>query len=371
VRSASGPATCPPKTHDGDLQASPERLGAAIIRRVGESIRGKNKQVRRLLLKLPLLAAGLPWALAHAQTPLVFAVITTTTVDETRAAWEPFFADMRAATGTAVQGFYAPSYSAAIDALISNRAQLAWLSSKAALDCIEHANVEVFAQMVDSSGSPGYRSIIIARRDSPVSSIEQLLSKPSTYGFAMGEVSSTSGHAMPSYALFVPRGIRPEEHFAPFIRGTHAQTLDAVLRGQVQAGTYNTEELQRLKVAQPARAASLRVLWESALIPKDPLLWRKDLPLSARTRLSAFLFGYGKSAPEKQRLKQMFDLAGFKPSNNQQLKFVLEIEDFKQRSEVLLDPHLSEAQKNERLADLRDRYGRLARALQTSNSAPP
>lgn len=322
--------------------------------------------MRRLLLKLPLVAAAACWPFmpSRAQEPLSFAVITTTTVDETRAAWEPFFADLRAMTGLDVQGLYPATYSAAIDSLVSNKAQLGWLSSKAALDCIERANVEVFGQLVDSSGSPGYRAIVIARRDAPLATLDQLLSKPRTYGFAMGEVSSTSGHAMPSYALFVPRGIRPEEHFVPFIRGTHSQTLDAVLRGQVHAGTYNTEELQRLKASQPARAASLRVLWESALIPKDPLLWRKDLPLSVRTRLSQFLFGYGKSASEKLRLKQMFDLAGFKPSSNQQLKFVLEIEDFKQRSEVLLDARLSEAQKSERLADLRDRYARLAKALQ-------
>ena len=104
----------------------------------------------------------------------------------------------------------------------------------------------MFGQLIDSGGSPGYRSIIVARRDGPVTSLEQLLSKPRAYGFAMGETSSTSGHAMPSYALFVPRGIQPEEFFVPFIRGNHAQTLDAVLRGQVHAGTYNTEELQRL-----------------------------------------------------------------------------------------------------------------------------
>jgi len=324
--------------------------------------------VRRQFLKLPLLACAplAPWRGARAQGngPLVFAVITTTSVDDTKAAWDPFFADMRTGAGVDVQPFYAPMYSAAIDALVSNRAQIGWLSSKAALDCIERANVEVFGQLVDSAGSPGYRAVIVARRDGPVASLDQLLAKPRTYGFAMGELSSTSGHAMPSYAVFVPRGIHPEEFFVPFIRGTHAQTVDAVLRGQVHAGTYNTEEMQRLKVSQPARAATLRVLWESALIPKDPLLWRKDLPLSVRSRLSTFLFTYGKTPSEKLRLKQMFDLAGFKPSTNQQLKFVLEIEDFKQRSEVLLDSRLTEAQKNERLIDLRDRYSRLARALQ-------
>jgi len=325
--------------------------------------------VRRLLLKLPVLALW-PHA-AHAQLrsdALRFGVITTTTVEDSRRAWEPFFADMRAATGVPVQGWYAQTYLDAAEALVTNKVQLAWVSSKAALDCIERANVEVFGQLVDSNGSLGYRALVVTRRDSGVTSIEQLLARPKTYGFALGEDISTSGHLMPSYALFVPRNIKPVTQFSPLLRGTHAQTLDAVLAGKVHAGTYNTEELERLKTRQPAQAAQLRVLWESALIPKDPLLWRTDLPLSLRTRLSSFLFTYGKTPEEKGRLKQMFDLAGFKASNNQQLKFVLEIEDFKLRSEVLLDPQLSEARKNERLLDLRERYTRLARALQTGVS---
>ena len=323
--------------------------------------------MRRLLLKLPLLALWPGVALAQGRSePLRFGVITTTTVEDSRAAWEPFFADMRNATGLPIQGWYAQSYLDAAEALVTNKVQLAWVSSKAALDCIERAKVEVFGQLVDSNGSLGYRALIVTRRDSGLNSIEQLLARPKTFGFALGEDISTSGHLMPSYALFVPRNIRPEEQFSPLLRGTHAQTVDAVLAGKAHAGTYNTEELDRLKTRQPAQAARLRVLWESALIPKDPLLWRTDLPLSLRTRLSSFLFSYGKTADEKARLKQMFDLAGFKASSNQQLKFVLEIEDFKLRSEVLLDARLSEAQKNERLLDLRDRYTRLARALQTS-----
>ncbi|MEO8153460.1 MAG: phosphate/phosphite/phosphonate ABC transporter substrate-binding protein [Rhizobacter sp.] len=328
--------------------------------------------MRRLLLKLPLLALWPPSASAQVRSEtLRFGVITTTTVEDSRKAWEPFFSDMRAATGLPVQGWYAQSYLDAAEALITNKVQLAWVSNKTALDSIERANVEVFGQLVDSNGSPGYRALIVTRRDSGVTSIEQLLARPGTYGFALGEDISTSGHLMPSYALFVPRNIKPEEQFNPLLRGSHAQTADAVLAGKVQAGTYNTEELDRLKLQQPARAAQLRVLWESALIPKDPLLWRTDLPLSVRTRLSSFLFSYGKTPEEKVHLRQMFDLAGFKASNNQQLKFVLEIEDFKLRSEVLLDTHLNEAQKNERLLDLRDRYARLARALQTSMGPRP
>ncbi|MBC7957188.1 MAG: PhnD/SsuA/transferrin family substrate-binding protein, partial [Cytophagales bacterium] len=89
--------------------------------------------MRRLLLKLPLLALW-PHG-AHAQTrsdALRFGVITTTTVQDSRKAWEPFFADMRAATGMPVQGWYAESYLDAADALVTNTVQLAWVSSKTA-----------------------------------------------------------------------------------------------------------------------------------------------------------------------------------------------------------------------------------------------
>lgn len=323
--------------------------------------------MRRTLLKLTVLAfAGLAVRAAPAaeQLSLAFGVITTSTVADTKAAWEPFFESMRRTTGLDVRGIYHATYEAAVEAMVTDLVQLAWVSNKAALDCIERANVEVFAQMVDSAGSQGYRALIVTRRDAGPTSIEQLLDKPRTWRFAMGEPSSTSGSVMPSYALFVPRTLKPEEHFATLLRGTHANSLEAVLSGRVHAATYNTEELSRLRERAPQQAQQLKVLWESALIPKDPLLWRRDLPLSVRTRLAAYIFGVGKTAEEKSMLKRMFDLAGFQRSANHQLRFVLDIEDFRQRSEVLLDSTMSDARKSERLADLSERYIRLSRALQ-------
>ena len=321
--------------------------------------------MRRTLLKLPLLALGARLAPARAQAPVLnFGVITTTTVAETKAGWEPFFEAMRRATGLDVRGVYPSTYEEVVEAVVGNLAQLAWVSNKAALDCIERANVEVFAQFVDSAGALGYRSLIVTRKDSGVASIDQLLGKPRAWRFAMGEPGSTSGAVMPSYALFVPRNIKPEEHFLSLQRGTHAQSLEAVLAGRVHAATYNTEELTRLRERAPQQAQQLRTLWESALIPKDPVLWRRDLPLSVRNRIAGYVLGVGRSVEEKVMLKRMFDLKGFQRSSNQQLKFVLDIEDFKQRSEVLLDTTMTESQKNERLADLRERYMRLSRAVQ-------
>ncbi|HEX3141311.1 MAG TPA: PhnD/SsuA/transferrin family substrate-binding protein, partial [Rhizobacter sp.] len=91
--------------------------------------------MRRLLLHLPLLALWPHPAHTQIRTDtLNFGVITTTTVEDTRKAWEPFFADMRAVTGLPVQGWYAQNYGDAAEALVTNKVQLAWVSNKAALD---------------------------------------------------------------------------------------------------------------------------------------------------------------------------------------------------------------------------------------------
>ncbi|MBA3596497.1 MAG: PhnD/SsuA/transferrin family substrate-binding protein [Methylibium sp.] len=106
--------------------------------------------MRRTLLKLTVLAlAGLAARATPAAEPppLAFGVITTT-LGETQAAWEPFFEFMHRSTGLDVRGIHHATYEAAVDALATELVPLAWVSSKAALDCIERANVEVIAQQV-------------------------------------------------------------------------------------------------------------------------------------------------------------------------------------------------------------------------------
>ncbi|WP_442975350.1 hypothetical protein, partial [Salmonella enterica] len=76
-----------------------------------------------MLLTLWFLAsAGLPGRAALAADPvtLSFGVITTSTVAETQAAWDPFFAAMRRATGLDVRGVYPATYERAVDAVVCN-----------------------------------------------------------------------------------------------------------------------------------------------------------------------------------------------------------------------------------------------------------
>jgi hypothetical protein len=147
-----------------------------------------------MLLKLPLFAA-LPASVWRAAMRMRrwCSRSSRRRTPTTHAPPGAFLADMRQATGLAVEGYYAPMYSAAIDALVATARSSRGCRARRRSDCIERANVEVFGQMVDCRGSPGYRSIIVTRRDGPIASIDQLMARPRAYGFAMGEVSSTSG----------------------------------------------------------------------------------------------------------------------------------------------------------------------------------
>ena len=51
-----------------------------------------------------------------------------------------------------------------------NKVQVAWYGNKSAMEAVDRANGEVFAQMVTADGSPGYWSLLIAHKDSPLKS---------------------------------------------------------------------------------------------------------------------------------------------------------------------------------------------------------
>ena len=321
-----------------------------------------------VFMRLFLAAAIFLLSSSHllAQQSLQFGVISTGKVEDTKATWEPFFSDMSRATGLKIQGVYPAKYSEVVDAIKADKVQFAWLSNKAALDAVEKANAEVFAQMVGSDGAQGYRSIVVSDRadkGNKVPDLDALLGKHKTLRFAMGEASSTSGYLIPMYALFGPRNIKPETHFAKFQSGKHADNLAALLKGDVDATVYNSEELDKLKMREPAAAARLRTVWESTLIPKDPLVWRRELPLSVKTKVAEFVLAYGKTPSEKQILRNMFDLAGFKKSSNAQLRPLLEIEDFKEKLALVLDNKMTEAQKTTHMNDIKERFHRLSAQL--------
>ena len=70
------------------------------------------------------------------------------------------------------------------------------------------------------------------------------------------------------------------------------------------------------------------MIWESPLIPNDPILYRKDIPTATQQRSRKFFIAYGRTDTEKATLKGINGLSGFRASSNYQLRPVVDLELF-------------------------------------------
>jgi phosphonate transport system substrate-binding protein len=301
---------------------------------------------------------------AAAPSSLRFGVISTGRGEAARAAWLRFLDAVGRRCGQAIEPCFPDSYAQARDQLVAGALHCAWLSCRAALDAIDGCDCAVFAQMVDARGSSGYRGLLIGLAGRPPQTLDELVHGPGRFRLALGESASTSGYLMPMLGLFGPRRIDPQRHFLAVRQGTHRQCLQALVDGEVDVAAYNTEEWQALRVADPGLHARLAMLWQGAVqIPKDPLLWRLDLPQPLRVRLAEAVIGYGDDADERRTLVEMFDLAPFQPAANAMLRPILDYAHYRESLALLNDPRGPSEARTQALAQLNARYERLAAKL--------
>ncbi len=292
---------------------------------------------------------------------LNFGIIATEKAGALRQMWEPFLDDMAKATGLKINGFYATDYAGIIEAQRFNKVQIAWYGNRSAMDAVDRSGGEVFAQFVDLDGTPGYYSYLITHKDSGITSLDQVLKNGKQYTFGIGDPASTSGTLVPTYYVFTQNGLDPRTHFKVTRSSNHEGNFLAALNRQVDIATSNSEMLDKVKEKNPERVEQIRILWTSPLIPRDPLVWRKDLPEDVKKRVRDFVLGYGKDAREKEVLRNMYKLAGFKPSTDAQLIPIRQLELAKDRLKFENDANLSEADKKARLADIDAKLAVLAR----------
>jgi phosphonate transport system substrate-binding protein len=315
--------------------------------------------VRTLLAALSLSAASV--AFAQDVKEINFGIIATEKAGALRQMWEPFLSDMSKATGMKVNGFYATDYAGIIEAQRFNKIQVAWYGNRSAMDAVDRSNGEVFAQFVDLDGTPGYYSYLITHKDSGITSLDQVLKNGKSYSFGIGDPASTSGTLVPTYYVFTMNKLDPRTHFRVTRSSNHEGNFLAVLNKQVDVATSNSEMTDKVKEKTPERMEQIRILWTSPLIPRDPLVWRKDLPADVKQKVRDFVLAYGKDDREKEILKNMYRLAGFKASSDSQLIPIRQLELAKDRKKFEDDANMSDADKRARLAEIDAKLDALAK----------
>lgn len=320
--------------------------------------------MKTLFKKAALVAAStLTLTAAVAADKLNFGIISTESSTNLKTVWEPFLADMSKKLDMEVKPFFASDYAGIIEGMRFGKVDVAWFGNKSAMEAVDRANGEIFAQTVAADGSPGYWSLIVTHKDSPLNNLQDMLDKRAELTFGNGDPNSTSGFLVPSYYVFAMNNVEPSE-FKRTLNANHETNLLSVATKQVDVATNNTESLARLKKTAPEKADLIKILWKSPLIPSDPIVWNKKMDDATKAKVKDFFMTYGtKDAAEKKVLAGL-DWAPFRDSNDDQLLPIRQLATFKKLTKLKNDDTMSADEKAKKKAEyeaiLKDLEARMA-----------
>lgn len=299
-------------------------------------------------------------------TEFNFGIIATESSTNLKTIWEPFLADMSKKTGMQVRGFFASDYAGVIEGMRFNKVQIAWYGNKSAMEAVDRAGGEIFAQSVDKDGNIGYWAHVIVHKDSPFQKIEDVLKCDKSLDFGIGDPNSTSGFLVPTTFVFAARNVDARNCFKVVRAANHEANALAVANKLVHAAANNNENLERLKKTAPDKAAQIRVIWTSPLIPSDPIVWRKDLDPAIKAKISDFFFTYGTKDEAEKKVLAGLAWAPFKKSDNNQLLPIRQMEISRDMSRIKSDAKLTDAEKAAQVAPLQERFDALTKQIEAA-----
>ncbi len=195
---------------------------------------------------------------------------------------------------------FAPAdYDGVIQGLLGGTIDMAWLgaSGYAKTYLSDPEAVEPVLVKVNVDGGYGYYSIGFARKDSGITSLEDMKGK--TFGF--GDPNSTSGYLIPSIEIPQATGATMDsgDYFGEVkFTGGHEQTIVAVNNGDVDGGVtwadglgdwedgFNSGALRRAVDAGLVDMNDMVMIWQSQPIPEGPVVIRKSLPAEVKAKMT-------------------------------------------------------------------------------------
>lgn len=304
-------------------------------------------------------AAAFMATAAHAETTEInFGIISTESTQNLKQYWTPFLADLEKETGIKINPFFASDYAGIIEGMRFGKVQVAWYGNKSAMEAVDRADGEVFAQSVDVEGNPGYWSLLVTNADNAdINTLDDVLKCDKSLSFGNGDPNSTSGFLVPSVFVFGTHNVDPKTCYKAVTNANHETNLMAVVNKQVDFATNNTENLRNFAKSHPEEAKKIKEIWRSPLIPSDPIVWRKDLDQATKDKLISFFMTYGRQGPvdavkmARETLKKL-NWAPFKPSSDAQLYPIRILEISKAMNKLKADEQVNQADKDTKLKEL-------------------
>ncbi|MDY6961671.1 MAG: phosphonate ABC transporter substrate-binding protein, partial [Pseudomonadota bacterium] len=219
--------------------------------------------------------------------------------------------------------FPAADYDGVVQGLLGGTLDYAELGASAyAKVYLEDANaVQPILTTVQTDGSMGYHSIMVARKDSGMTKVEDIKGKKLGYA----DPDSTSGYLIPVVTLPEALGGATVEEFVAEtgFGGGHENLVLEVVKGTFDAGTtwgsgvgefkdgYSSGNLRKMVDKGILNMDDLVELWKSPLIPNGPVVVRSSMSEDMKTKFKEFMVGLPKSDPACFSAVQGGDFTGF------------------------------------------------------------
>lgn len=238
--------------------------------------------------------------------------------------FQPLIAHLEKVLGIPVEAVSASDYAGVITAMAHKHIEFAYLGPKSYTEAAEKAEAQALALEKNKKGEPGYYGVIITRKDSGITTMDQAKGRL----FAFTDPNSTSGFLVPNVLFARDMKVDPKAYFKEIkFSGSHGASILAVKNGSIEVAATNNIDLDRMAEKGEASWEDFNVLWKSELIPGSPMCARKDLPESLKAAFAGALMLFNSDAAGLDKLQ----IGGYGPANDQTYDVIRYLNHLKQK----------------------------------------
>jgi len=228
-------------------------------------------------------------------TPLSIGVIPLEDQFTQKSKWGPFTDYLGTQTGVPVELAITTSYAALVEAQRNMNAVLGYYGPLSFLLAEQQFGaVPIVVDSVDGQTPGSYNSLLMAGKDSPVKSVQDIKGQD----FTFVDPASTSGNLFPRVML-IEEGIDPQKDIKGRYAGNHQNSILAVAKGQVPCGASNNLDLDKAITNGVIDKDEIVILKTSDPIPNGPFAVHPNLDPRAFSKLQSVMVAFDDQATRK------------------------------------------------------------------------
>lgn len=174
--------------------------------------------------------------------------------------------------------FYITSdYTSVIEAIHSKKAHIAYLSPFSYVLAAQKKDIKPLVVVGQNQQPTMYYSIILASRNSGITSMDQLKKQTKRLTLSFSDPASASGHLIP-FAYLNSIGINPDSNFKQIVfGGSHISTVLSATSNKVDIACTSEPNIDILLKKGTIKENDFTILWKSDPIVASPICIRNDL----------------------------------------------------------------------------------------------